>query len=75
MSFRKIKDNPNEDTMLVTIVDTDDNESMILTKEEMRVLLSGLQVLPSLVTELKKMNVQLEAMTGDNVADTDILGG
>ena len=73
MSFRKFS--TDEDTQLVTLVSSEGVESPVMTKEEMRVILEGLSVLPGLLKELRKMNIHL-AMSSDLVIDdADLPGG
>ena len=72
MSYRKFS--RDEDTQLVTLVSSEGVESPVMTKEELRVILKGLSVLPGLLKELRKMNIHL-SMSSDLVLDDADLPG
>ena len=72
MSFRKF--NRDEDTQLVTLVSSEGVESPVMTKEELRVILEGLSVLPGLLKELRKMNIHLSISSDLSIDDSDLPG-
>jgi len=70
MSFRKFND--FEDSQLVTLVSSEGVEAPHLSKDEMRVYLEALKLMPQLVNELKKLNMHMSIQTDTVIEDKDI---